>query len=90
MHAYEKVENLVLIAKGTCHLYGFNEIDDDNIEKILIVKLKKQSWFGDFQIMLDLEMSFQLEAGEEDKKHNRMAGYIQVYNVSGDTLNELC
>jgi len=48
MTANEKVSDLVLIATGCCNLYGMYDVDEETVEKILIVTLPKQSWYGDF------------------------------------------
>ena len=50
------VENLILIKEGHCNLYSFFEPKTNNADeliKVLLVKLKQGSWYGDFQILLD-------------------------------------
>ena len=56
----EPVEDLVIIEQGKCNLYGFerNLTETNATEKLLIVSLPEQSWFGDFQILLDVKSSF--------------------------------
>lgn len=89
MTANEKVSDLVLIATGCCNLYGMYDVDEETVEKILIVTLPKQSWYGDFQIILDLDMSLQLEAGKSgNSKKNK--GYVQLYKLKSEDLTNLC
>lgn len=63
----KKVSDLIVIQRGDCNLYGVERIDtgnqDSDLEKFHVVTLPEQSWFGDFQVLLDVESSFQLEAG---------------------------
>lgn len=60
-------------------------------EKLLIAKLPECSWFGDFQILLDLKSSFQLEAGKVSKKMlTEGSKFVQVYKVRAKTLIDLC
>ena len=57
---------------------------------MLIVYLPEQSWFGDYQILLKRETTFQVEAGEPNKdkstSHNH---FVQVYKMNGKTLLEI-
>ena len=51
---------------------------------MLIVKLPEQSWFGDFQILLNLESTFQLEAGKPNEKAKlSQEGMVQIYKLKG-------
>jgi len=56
----DRVDDLILIRKGECNLYGFvDSVEEKNCkDKILVVKLPKYSWYGDFQICYNLRSSF--------------------------------
>jgi len=56
----KKVRDLIIIEKGSCNLYGFEQSNEnkEEMDKLLIAKLPECSWFGDFQILLDLNNSF--------------------------------
>lgn len=57
---------------------------------MLVVKLPQRSWYGDFQILFNIESSFQLEAGEAKKsKENKIDGVLQLYKLNGETLIDL-
>ena len=62
----EKVEDLILIEKGSCNLYGFQKYEGE-IEKLLIAKLIEFGWYGDYHILLEVESKFELEAGKISK-----------------------
>ena len=52
-----KVTDLVVAASGKLNLYGFYTHRKNEL-KVLIVHLPEQSWYGDFQIMLNEESTF--------------------------------
>ena len=52
----EKVKDLIVVGEGKLKLFGFYEERDERT-KMLIVKLPECSWFGDYQILLNLESS---------------------------------
>lgn len=61
-----KVESVVLIQSGRCNLNGWINSRGDRF-KVCVVSLLESSWFGDFQILLDFESTFELEAAEAAK-----------------------
>lgn len=66
-----KVKDLIIIMKGECNLYGFSPAQNsEEPDKMHVVTLPEQSWYGDFQILLNLESSFSLEAGVRKRKAN--------------------
>ena len=77
-----KVENLIMVSKGKCNLYGF--FPDQT--KVMVVGLSERSWYGDYQIMLNLESSFQLEAGSLN--HNDQ--FVNVFKVKKELIIDLC
>ena len=83
-----KVEDLIVAGEGKLKLYGFYDHRGER-HKMHIVNLPVCSWYGDFQILLDLESSFQLEAGSSKKNSSYGANIVQVYKLKGDTLLEL-
>ena len=58
----DEVDELVVIGKGSCDLFGYYKVKDafneENDKKVLISRLPRQSWFGDFQIFLDIKSTF--------------------------------
>ena len=56
LRANKPVEELIIIHQGYCNLYGFQlSKDGTHQEKHLIVRLPTKSWYGEFQILLDLD-----------------------------------
>ena len=68
----QKVEDLIVVASGKLNLFGFYDHRGEH-KKMQIVKLPTCSWYGDFQILLNFESTFQLEAGKGEKgsKHGK-------------------
>lgn len=65
--------------------------------KVHVVTLPESSWYGDFQILLDLESSFTVEAGEsnfEKNSHGRknmvFKDFVHIYQLEGKFLVQLC
>ena len=58
--ANKPIEDLIIIHTGHCNLYGFQPSEEKGMpdDKHLIVRLQKRSWYGEFQILLDLDSSF--------------------------------
>ena len=92
----EKVKELIFIMQGKCNLYGYcpSFKNPEEILKLLVVRLPAKSWYGDAQILLNLVSSFQLEAGEINRKPNDKQGnvesYIHCYKLNGRTLTNIC
>ena len=57
------VDQLVVVGQGKLNMYGYYEHRGER-KKMMILHLPEQSWYGDFQILLKRESSFQLEAGQ--------------------------
>ena len=45
-----------------------HQMQNDEIIRLPIVKLKEGSWFGDYQIMLNVKTIFELQAFRAPKK----------------------
>ena len=95
--ARKPVEQLIIIEHGDCNLYGFSPSREDKtvMEKNIVVRLPRRSWYGEFQILLNLDSSFQLEAGEVSRKHQKRTGFfedilIKVYLLPANVLLKLC
>ena len=84
----EKVKDLIIAAEGKLKLYGFYDHRDERI-KMHIVNLPVRSWFGDYQIMLNLESSFQLEAGKSHKNSHYGKYIVQVYKINAEALLDI-
>ena len=60
------------------------------MEKLLIARLPECSWFGDYQILLDLESTFEMEAGKLSKQDRENgANFIQIYKLKANVLIDL-
>ena len=64
MEHKKPVDTLFFFHVGVAHLYGVTEINGELI-RMKVVTLKMGGWFGDYQILLDLPSSWDLEAGND-------------------------
>ena len=55
---------------------------------MLIVKLPEKSWYGDFQILLDVDSTFQLEA--DNKPKSKIKDMTQIHLLKAETLIKIC
>jgi signal-transduction protein with cAMP-binding, CBS, and nucleotidyltransferase domain len=62
------VRELLLVGRGHVDLYGFFKDEQKQERRALLVTLPEKSWFGDYQILLDLSSTFQLVAGAKSRK----------------------
>ncbi len=51
---HQTMNDLHLVAQGNCELYGYFKDAMGMEYRTLLVSLPTQSWYGDFQIMLDI------------------------------------
>ena len=59
--------------------------------KVTIVSLLESSWYGDFQILLDVESSFQLVAADYNHKDNpQFKGFVHILSLKRTKLVKLC
>ena len=87
----------MFIQSGKCNLNGVIQSRGEKI-KVKIVKLIESSWFGDFQVLLDLESPFELKAAEcsytdpESRKDAKpeFRNYVHILSLQGNKLLELC
>ena len=81
----EKVKELIVISSGKCELYKPDEKVNGEQKisnlKILLARLPERSWFGDYQIMLELECMLQLEAGKPNRLNLKCPNYVHVYKL---------
>lgn len=70
---HDKVEKLMLIQSGKCDLNSLLDQRNSKIE-VRIVRLLESSWYGDFQILLDLESSFRLVAAQSNLPEDEVGG----------------
>ena len=95
-----KVDELILIQQGHCHLYGYSKDKSSGMEqKVNFINLPRYSWYGDFQILLNLNSTFQMEAAgcnrsnngkTKDEAYNAKHNYVQVYRLSAKFLHNIC
>ena len=72
MERNSRVRDLIFIAQGTCKLFGFYEQKDGDLIRMVIVRLREGSWYGDFQVLMDCESSFELEAHKPFDLHSKL------------------
>ena len=88
-----EVDQLYFLYVGVAHIYGYMEIEGELL-RYKIVTLKKGSWYGDFQILLDISPDYELEAGGENEyniKHvpkGMFKDQIMVYTLDKDLFLE--
>ena len=89
------MRDLIFIAQGTVKLYGFYENRDGDLQRMVIVRLKEGSWYGDFQVLMDCESSFEVEAhkpfdvSSHITKPQDAHSFIQVFKLNAEALVEL-
>ena len=82
----KKVNVLRIICKGSCNLWGLDE--STNIE-YKICKLPRKSWYGDFNVFLNLKTVFRLQAYKPSRKRSIKKserfddGKIHMYTIEG-------
>ena len=57
------------------------------------VSLNKGSWFGDYQILLNIPCTWDIEAGLQDNKKssaNLPPNMMQLYELPGEEFVDLC
>ena len=61
----DMVNDFTFIYVGVAHLYDYKTLQDGEVLRSKLVTLKKGSWYGDYQIMLDQNSTWDLEAGND-------------------------
>jgi len=91
----EKIHRLILLAEGSCNLYGYCEVRGVE-HKIALSHLPERSWYGDFQILLEVQSTFQLEAANYSSKRNKSSkedksrrAFIRTFSLAGHKFVEL-
>ena len=69
------MDDLHFIVQGQCQLFGVHKMQNDEL-RIPIVKLKEGSWFGDYQIMLNVRSTWDLQATKEPKDRGQAVAKI--------------
>ena len=70
-------------------MYGFFTNSRHEKIKILILKLKQDSWFGDFEIMMDAPAEFQVEAYKSERPFmSKSASIIRQSKHQNDEKHE--
>ena len=59
------LDDMIFICNGECDLYGLHKLDNGDKLRQKVVTLKEGSWFGDYQILLNVKSSWQMEASRE-------------------------
>lgn len=88
------VSSLHFLYFGVGHLYGFFEYNDEQL-RTKVVTLKKGSWFGDYQIMLNTRSTWDLEAGDDSEFNGRKrpkampSNHVMVYSITAEKLKKI-
>ena len=64
----KRVDNLILVNQGCLHIYGYYVIKDEEMLRFKAVTIPKGSWYGDYQILLNITSNWDIEAGLDNKK----------------------
>ena len=64
-------------------------MQSEEIIRFPIVKLKEGSWFGDYQIMLNVRTMFELEAFRAPKKAKIQTGKIHVFKLNDERFMKI-
>jgi hypothetical protein len=78
------VENLIFINFGCLHIYGYHEFKDQEMLRFKACTLPKGSWYGDYQILLNVTSNWDIEAGLDMKgkaSNSLPADMMQVYEL---------
>ena len=63
----DRMKDLIIVSKGTINLNGYFHDMRGNEFCTRIINLPRKSWYGDYQILLDMNSTFDVTA---DKVHN--------------------
>ena len=88
----KEVDNLIFINEGCLHIYGYHEFKEQEMLRFKAVTLPKGSWFGDYQILLNLTTNWDIEAGINSSKrgqNNLPADMMQVYELPADDFRNI-
>ena len=90
----EFLTDLIFIVQGECDLYGIDKLKNGDKIRQKVVRLKEGSWFGDYQILLDVKSTWQMEASQVSKNtkglHKIPAGKVQVFKLNKDMFMDTC
>ena len=88
------MENLIVIQKGSVDLFGYLTCSQKIYHKVHLASLPEQSWYGDFQILLDHQDSYELLARPPNQQKTTSPGLannaVQVYKLAASKLDSLC
>ena len=76
-------------------MYGFLERPGEDPIRLKVVTLKKGSWFGDYQIMLDMPSYWDLVGGADNERSNKKKPVglpldnIMVYKLEASFLRNI-
>ena len=85
----EQIKELIVISKGKCDLHGKVKLSDGSYESVLITRLRKWSWYGELQILMDLKSDLQLNASIPIKSPDKYEGYIHVFKLDAEKLKRI-
>ena len=89
----QQIENLRFVYQGSCLLYGKDSFESK--DEFFVCKLPTGSWFGDYQILLNLKNTWRLVA--HIKQKNKESYYdetadknmVQIYSLKGSTWKKI-
>ena len=87
------VREFVIVAKGCCNLVGKFRDSKNQQRCAVVVQLPAQSWYGDFQIILNMKSTFELSSGVPMRRTKRMKKQkdfkTQIFTIGADKFREL-
>lgn len=92
------MRDMLIVSKGSINLYGFFKDRKGEEFGTRVVNLPRKSWYGDYQILLDMNSTFEVVADkvhnlkknpDAKKVHDDLPGMTQVYLIDGECLLNL-
>ena len=87
------LDSLVFASVGSLDLHGYFKMHDGDVVRQKVVTIPPGGWFGDYQILLNLRSSWDLEAGQKNK-NEKISGIsdqqIQVFKLADTKFRKIC
>jgi len=93
----QSVKDIYFINQGVAHIYGFLDCGNESF-RYKVVTLIQGAWIGDYQVMLDIDSSWDVQAGGDKELSNVSkksqsslpANMLMVYMIYGDIFRAIC
>ena len=91
----DTVDHIYFLHFGCARLYGYLERPGQDTIRFKVMTLKKGSWFGDYNIMLNLPSNWDLVGGGDNERSNKKKPIglpldnIMVYTLEASFLRDI-